>query len=118
MNWSIATLQRDFMDLFREFYRTPDEQRDWVKVHALVARCAEHFQLLNRQLAGNSWRAGDRLSMADIPAATSRYRYFALEIERPTVPSVTAWYERVRVRAPYRRHVMIPVDDLRGRLQY
>jgi glutathione S-transferase len=54
--------------------------------------------------------------MADIPAGTALYRYFELEIEHPAVPNVTAWW--LQLRAPYRQHVMIPFDDLRGRLQY
>jgi glutathione S-transferase len=56
--------------------------------------------------------------MGDLPAGTSLYRYFELEIEHPPVPNVTAWYGRLQLRASYRRHVMIPFDDLRGRLQY
>ena len=49
---------------------------------------------------------------------TALYRYFELEIEHPAVPNLTAWYERLQLRAPYRYHVMIPFDDLGGRLQY
>ena len=54
--------------------------------------------------------AGARLSLADIPAGTSL-------IERPNVPNVTAWYQRLRERAAYRHHVMIPFAELRGRLE-
>src|SRR5262245_57364602 len=82
-----------------------------------LARCAEHFRLLDEVLATRPFLAGDRFSLADIPAGTSLYRYFELDIERPTVPNVTAWYERLRERAAYREHVMIPFADLRGRLE-
>ena len=118
MDWALATLQPDFMDLFWGFYRTPAEKRDLPRVDTLVARCAEHFRLLDRQLAGKPSLGGIGLSMADIPVGTALYRYFELEIEHPAVLNVTAWYERLRLRAPYRQHVMIPFDDLRGRLQY
>ncbi|MEJ1976726.1 MAG: hypothetical protein WDN49_12045 [Acetobacteraceae bacterium] len=30
--------------------------------------------------------AGDRLTLADIPAATTLYRYFGLDIPRPAIP--------------------------------
>jgi glutathione S-transferase len=106
------------MELFWGFYRTPAEKRDWPRINLLVARCAEHFALLDRQLAEESNLAGTRISMADIPAGTALYRYFELAIEHPAVPNVTAWYERLQLRAPYRQHVMLPFDDLRGRLQY
>ena len=46
------------------------------------------------------------------------YRYFNLDISRPHIPNVQAWYERLMARTPYRQHVMIPFDDLRGRLAY
>jgi len=118
MDWSLATLQPDFMDLFWSFYRTPAEKRDQPRVDTLVARCADHFRLLDRQLAGKSGLGEIPPGMADIPAGTALYRYFELQIEHPAVPNVTAWYERLQLRAPYRQHVMIPFDDLRGRLQY
>ena len=118
MDWSQATLQRDFMDLFWGFYRTPQGQRDLQRIDQLVAQCAEHYRSLDRHLTARPFLAGDRLTMGDIPAGTSLYRYFELEIERPVVPNVSAWYERLRERAAYRQHVMIPFDDLRGRLDY
>ena len=118
MDWSLATLQRDFMDLFWGFYRTPEAQRDLKTIDRLVAQCAEHYRLLDRHLAMQPFLAGDSLTMGDIPAGTSLYRYFELEIERPALPRVSAWYERLRERAPYRQHVMVPFDDLRGRLDY
>src|SRR5262249_43929336 len=112
MDWSLATLQPDFRDLFWGLYRTPAEKRDWPRINTLVARCADHFRLLDRHLSGSSNLAGNRLCMADIPAGTALYRYFELEIEHPAVPNLTAWYERLQIRAPYRQHVMIPFDDL------
>jgi glutathione S-transferase len=61
---------------------------------------------------------GDQLSLADIPIGTSLYRYFELGIERPDLPHVAAWYERLQQRPAYRAHVMIPFGELRGRLEY
>jgi glutathione S-transferase len=54
--------------------------------------------------------------LADIPAGTALYRYFELDIERPSVPNVEAWYERLASRPAYRARVMLPFDELRGRL--
>ena len=60
--------------------------------------------------------SGDRLAMADIPIGTHLYRYFNLDIERPSVPNVETWYQRLQDRSAYRMHVMIPFGELRGRL--
>lgn len=118
MDWSLATLQRDFMDLFWGFYRTPDAARDWPMIRDRIARCAEHFRLLDRELATRPWLGGERLTLADIPAATCLYRYHELEIERPDVPHVADWYRRLAERPAYRTHVMRPFQELRGRLAY
>src|SRR5262245_27887816 len=98
------------------FYRTPEPQRNWPAIRDRVARCAQHFRLLDRMLADRPFLAGNALSLADIPAGTSLYRYFELDIERPSVPNVEAWYRRLQDRPAYRTHVMVPFGELSGRL--
>jgi glutathione S-transferase len=83
-----------------------------------LARCTAHFRLLDKILAERPFLAGDRLSLADIPAGTALYRYFELDIEHPDVPNVRAWYGRLQQRPAYREHVMVPFGELRGRLDY
>ena len=53
-------------------------------------------------------------TMGDIPAGAQLYRYFTLDIERPSLPNVEAWYARLQERSAYREHVMVPYDELRG----
>lgn len=118
MDWALATLQRDFMDLFWGFYRTPEEERNWPRIRDRMERCARHYRLLDRHLSGRAYLAGDRITLADLPAGTTLYRYFALELDRPALPNVEAWYGRLAARPAYRAHVMVPFDDLRGRLDY
>jgi glutathione S-transferase len=118
MDWMLATLQPDFMDLFWSFYRTPDDQRDWSRIQAVTARCAQHYRLLDAQLALHAYLAGNHLTMADLAVGASLYRYVTLEIERPAIPYVEAWYGRLVKRPAYHQHVMVPFDELRGRLDY
>ncbi len=119
MDWSATTLQPDFlMGVFWGFYRTPDAQRDWPAIRAKVAACASHFRLLDQVLEGRRYLLGDAPTLADIPAGTALYRYFELDIERPAVPNVEAWYQRLQERPAYRTHVMLPFEELRGRLAY
>jgi glutathione S-transferase len=49
---------------------------------------------------------------------TSLFRYFGLDIERPSLPHVQAWYDRLQERQAYRDHVIVPFTELRGRLDY
>jgi glutathione S-transferase len=118
MDWMLATLQPDFMDLFWGFYRTPAERRDAALIRDRAARCARHYRLLDAELSGGGFLAGAQLSIADIAVGTSLYRYFEIAVERPPLPHVAAWYRRLAERPAYRTHVMRPFDELYGRLDY
>jgi len=119
MDWAQTTLQPDFlMGVFWGFYRTPEAQRDLSAIKSKIDLCAHHFTLLDRNLRNRAYMLGDALTLADIPIGTSLYRYFNLEIDRPSVPNVEAWYRRLQDRRPYRQHVMIPFRELYGRLDY
>jgi glutathione S-transferase len=104
--------------VFWGFYRTPEPQRNWPVIRDNISRCARHFQLLDSMLGDRAFLCGDSLTLADIPAGTSLYRYFEVEIARPTIPNVEAWYRRLQEHPAYRDNVMVPFDELRGRLDY
>jgi glutathione S-transferase len=119
MDWSQTALQPDFLvGIFWGFYRTPEPQRDWSAIESKIARCAQHFRLLDDVLANRRFLCGNTLTLADIPAGALLYRYFELEIERPSVHSVEAWYRRLQEHRAYREHVMVPFSELRERLDY
>ncbi|KGM34449.1 glutathione S-transferase family protein [Inquilinus limosus] len=118
MDWSLATLQRDFMDLFWGHWRTPEAERNAELIARKQAACAAHFKLLDAHLAGRPYLAGDAFGLGDIPAGTVLYRYFGMGLETPPVPHVRAWYARLMERPAYREHVMMPFDDMYGRLAY
>jgi glutathione S-transferase len=119
MDWAQTTLQPDFLNgVFWGYYRTPEAQRDWPAIHRSLARCADHFRLLDRILKERPFLTGDRLSLADIPAGATLYRYFELDIDRPELPNVSGWYDRLQQRPAYRAHVMIPFPELAGRHDY
>lgn len=119
MDWSQTSLQPDFLNgVFWGYYRTPEAERDWPAINQRLGRVASHFRLLDRVLEQQAFLLGESLSLADIPIATSLYRYFELDIERPDLPNVSAWYRRLQQRSGYLEHVMIPFSELRGRLDY
>lgn len=119
MDWSETALQPDFLNgVFWGFYRTPEHRRDRAAVARSIARCTAHFRLLDRILADRPFLGGDAFGLADIPAGTALYRYYGLEIDRPNVPNVEAWYRRLQERPAYARHVMVPFGELYGRLDY
>ena len=118
-DWTLADLQPAFIGgVFWNFYRTPEAQRNWPQIRQGIARSAILFRLLDRHLETTPYLAGDTLTFGDIPAGAQLYRYFELEIDRPSLPAVEAWYERLKARPAYREHVMVPFDDLYGRLAF
>ena len=119
MDWSQCSLQPDFLEgIFWGYYRTPETMRNMAAVEAKIRRCAEHFQLLDDLLSDRPFLLGDRFSLADIPAGCNLYRYFNIDIARPNVPNVLRWYRALQERPAYREHVMIPFDELFGRLAH
>jgi glutathione S-transferase len=119
MDWSQTSFQPDFLTgVFWGLYRTPEPQRDWPAIRAALARCEEHTKILDDMLAVRPFLAGDTLSLADIAVGTLMFRYFTLDIERPARPHLEAWYRRLEDRPAYREAVMVPYDDLFGRLAF
>ena len=119
MDWSQTALQPRFLHgVFWGYYRTPPDQRHWPAIRQALDDCAAHFRILDEVLDRQQFLAGDDFSLADIPAGTCLYRYFELDIERPDVPNVEAWYGRLRERPVYSAHVMLPFDELRGRAHH
>jgi len=116
-DWTQSDLQPAFIGgVFATFYRTPENKRDWSIIRRGLARSATLFQLLDRHLEGRAFIAGERLTFGDIPAGAQLYRYFNIDIDRPSLPNVEAWYERLKLREAYHTHVMVPFDNLKGRL--
>ncbi len=116
MDWCATGLP--FMDFFWNWYRTPESQRDAVRNAVLLAATHQAFATLDAALGGQPFLAGDHLTMGDIPAGTMLYRYFTLEITRPHHPRLKAWYRTLCERPAYRDGVMLPYDELRGRLAF
>lgn len=119
MDWAQTALQPAFLSgVFWGGYRTPPAQRDAVAVAQALDQTRRCLALVDARLADGSFVVGDALSLADIAIGTHLYRYFEMEIDRPALPHVRGWYDRLRDRPAYRRHVMIPFGELEGRLAF
>ena len=118
MDWELCKLQPDFIDLFWGFYRTPAATRDDAFIDKARKRCEEHFEQLDRQLENQDYLAGDGLTIADIACAVCVYRYFNMGFKVQQPPNVTRWYQRLSARHAYASTIMLPFDELRGRLEY
>lgn len=118
MAWTAARLYPDWIALFWKLVRTPEPARDVEAIAQHHAATVAAFTVLDRHLAGRDYVTADQLTMADIPAGMMLYRWFEMDIDRPDMPNVEAWYARLRARPAYRSSICIAFDDLVGRQTY
>jgi glutathione S-transferase len=109
MDWQASTLLPDMTTVFWGLIRTPEAERDHGAIEAAVKRLGATWRILDRHLAARRYVTGDVLTIADIPVGAGCYRYFELPIERPDLPNLATWYDRLKERPPFREHVMLPL---------
>jgi glutathione S-transferase len=110
MDWQMGTLWANFRPAFVGLIRTPPEKRDHAYTAAAIRKTAENLAMLDAHLAARDYVTGPAFTMADIPLGATAYRWFRLDIERPPMPNLEAWYERLCARAPYQATVMVPLS--------
>ena len=110
MDWQMGTLWSSFRPAFVGLVRTPTEKRDPDYIATAISRTAENLAMLDAHLAARDYVTGPAFTMADIPLGVTAYRWFNLEIERPPMPNLEAWYERLCARFPYKATVMLPLS--------
>jgi len=108
MDWQFgyADAQRDaFLHLVR---RTP-KARDAAVIARSAEACAAQMVVLERYLAETPWLSGAAFGIGDIPMGVYAHTWFTLDIARPEVPHVRAWYARLVERPGFAAQVMIPL---------
>ncbi|WP_298397234.1 glutathione S-transferase family protein [Sphingobium sp.] len=108
MDWqfAFADFQRDaFLQLVR---KTPD-QRDGQVIAKSAEATGKAMLILNDALAARPWLSGVDFGVADVPMGVYAHTFFTLDMPRPDVPHVRAWYDRLRERPAYAQSVMIPL---------
>jgi len=108
MEWHKNGPYRPYIDLFWAVVRTEPALRDAARIARLARATADSLEILETHLGSRLYIVGDRLSMADIPIGPMVHRYFALDVERPELPNIWAWYERLCARPAFAEQVMFP----------
>ena len=115
MDWTMGTPLPDLTTIFWHTVRLPAAQRDHAAVAAAARRLGEVLAVPEAHLAGRPFVAGDRLTIGDIALGSLFYRYFAFDIERPALPSLRAYYDRLAERPAYRASIMTSFEPLRAK---
>lgn len=99
MDWQQTTLNPAGRDAFLQWIRTPAAQRDPAAIARSVAATEPLMELLDAHLARHAYLAGDRFTMADIPAGCEIHRWWGLPQERPARPHLERWFAALRARS-------------------
>lgn len=104
--------------VFIPLVRQTAAQRDEEALAKGVAELARLVAILDAHLAASPFM-GKEFSFSDIPAGTLMFRLHSLEetgeLTLPPHANLTRWYEALKARPAYARHVMISFDSLRAK---
>lgn len=109
MDWQLQSLAAPMSAMLWGYYRTPAEKRDLAALNTAERRSIELWSMVERQLEEGPYVAGKDFSLADICLGIWGHRWHSFPIERPALPRVAAWYERVAERPGFVAHVAGPV---------
>ncbi|HEX6321143.1 MAG TPA: glutathione S-transferase [Burkholderiales bacterium] len=108
MDWAF-TFQGAMRNVFWGLIRTPPEKRDPGAIEESRQKSAALAAILDRALERRPYVGGRAFTMGDIPIGCEVQRYLRVPIERPRAPALEAWFERLRERPAFRRHVDLPL---------
>ena len=108
MDWT-HSFSREFQrPVFWPLVRTPPESRDMKAVNEAIRKCGELLAVPEVYLSKSKFIAGDAFTMGDIPLGCHVQLWFRLPIDRPKLPGLEAWFQRLLERPAYRKIVDLP----------
>lgn len=110
MDWQLQSLAAPMAALHWGYYRTPAEKRDAAALEASRRRAVDLWSMAECQLAHGPYIAGEAFSLADICLGIWSYRWHAFPIERPALPGLVAWQERIAERSGFQAHIAGPLS--------
>lgn len=106
MEWTNSRFMGTFFPIFWALIRTPREQQDPQKIDKDAIATGKLLGIFESHMNDRNFVCGNQLTMGDIPLGSMMFKYYNLEIERPSLPNIEAWYSRLSERAAYREHAM------------
>ena len=106
MDWQLSTLGPANAPLFRAYLRDPKEAIPAAELAAAARRTGEAWGIVDAQLAKTAFVAGAGLTAGDIAFGNAIHRWYAYPIDRPALPHLRAWYDRLCARPAYRRNIV------------
>lgn len=99
LGWAATDLNMAWAYAFIGLVRKAPGFDDAAQIALSQTRWVARMRILEDQLGKTrAYAAGDAFSLADIALGLAVHRWFGTPIERPDLPNVSAYYERLRAR--------------------
>ena len=105
MDWQLAVIGPPMGQLLFGLVRSTPETRDPAAIEGARRRAAAAWTIIDDEVKDRPYLAGDHLSLAEIVLGTQIYRWFAFPIERPELPNLRAWHDRMHQRPGFKKHI-------------
>ena len=93
MDWQQTTLNPAGRHAFLQLIRTPAAERNADVLARSIAETDPLLDMLDAELAGRPFIAGDSFTMADIPVGCEVHRWYGLPQPRKPRPHLDRWYQ-------------------------
>ena len=105
MDWQATDLNTAWRYAFMALVRNSPAFQDPAQVAASIAAWNRHLAILDAQLgATGAYAAGSRFTLADVVLGLSVNRWMLTPMDKPDLPNVAAYYERLAERPGFRAY--------------
>jgi glutathione S-transferase len=105
MDWQAGELNNSWRYAFMSLVRHSTAHADPAAIAAGVSGWNRHMTILDEQLQKTrTFATGARFTLADIVLGLSTHRWFMTPMQRPSLPAVTDYYERLSERPAFLAH--------------
>jgi glutathione S-transferase len=104
-----TVLNRPMGQVFWGLVRTPADKRDMKVIAQAIQDTARAWRMIETELEKHDFIAGDTMTLCDIPWGVHAHRWFGIDyqgLERPELPTLRAWYDRLCQRPAYQQHIV------------
>jgi glutathione S-transferase len=105
MDWMATELNTAWRHAFMGLVRKSPAFADAQAIEASVVSWNRHMGILEAQLQRTgAYAAGAAFTLADIVLGLATHRWYSTPMQRPALPAVQAYYERLTERSGFRTH--------------
>ncbi len=110
MDWTLGHVTAPMVTIFFTHVRLPEPQRDWPAEAKAREDAGRLWKIVDATVAKSRFLCGDNLTLADIALGCWVHRWHVLPIERPDLPNLARYYETLKTRPGFVKHVALPLE--------